>query len=74
MLSILYAYRNRDAERVKYSLDSLVKQTNTNFKVIFLDYGSNLDTANEIKGLISNYNFVTYIYSFSEFAQAQLQI
>jgi len=67
MLSILYAYRNRDAERVKYSLDSLVKQTNTNFKVIFLDYGSNLDTANEIKGLISNYNFVTYIYSFSEF-------
>ena len=67
MLTIVYPYRNRDAERVKRSLDSLKKQVNADFKVLFVDYGSNMHTAKEIKELISNYNFATYIYNFSEF-------
>ena len=67
MITIIYPYRNRETERVKRSLDSLKEQLNINFIVVFVDYGSNLEAANEIKKLISNYSFVTYIYSFSEF-------
>ncbi len=66
MLTIIYPYRNRDAERVKRSLNSLKKQSNTNFKVLFVDYGSNFHIAKEIKELIANYNFADYIYNFSE--------
>lgn len=67
MLTILYPYRNREPERVKRSLDSLKEQENTDFKVLFVDYGSNAVSASGIKGLISQYDFATYIYSFSEF-------
>lgn len=67
MLTILYPYRNRESERVKRSLDSLKKQTNSDFKVLFVDYGSNVISASEIKTLLSQYNFVTYIYNFCEF-------
>lgn len=63
MLTILYIYRNRELERVKRSLDSLVAQKNQNFKVVFIDYGSSEKMAFEIFNLISHYSFVTYHYS-----------
>ncbi|HEX8575223.1 MAG TPA: glycosyltransferase family A protein [Flavobacterium sp.] len=67
MITIIFPYRNREPERIKKSLDSLAGQTNKNFKVIFIDYGSYLDVAIQIKDLVSNYLFVDYIYNFSEF-------
>lgn len=67
MLTILYPYRNREPERVKRSLDSLLQQTNFNFKVVFVDYGSNEALASAIKQLLSGYSFATYVYNFSEF-------
>lgn len=67
MLTILYPYRNRETERVKRSLDSLNEQTNSQFKVLFVDYGSDLISATAIRELISQYKFASYIYSFSEF-------
>lgn len=66
MLTILYPYRNRETERVKRSLDSLIEQTNHDFRVILVDYGSNVSSASEIKELVSSYTFATYIYNFSE--------
>jgi glycosyltransferase involved in cell wall biosynthesis len=40
MVTIVYAFRNRDVLRVKASLDSLQQQTHSDFKVVFVDYGS----------------------------------
>lgn len=64
MMTILYIYRNRDLERVKRSLDSLVSQNNQEFKVVFIDYGSSETRASEIADLILHYPFVAYHYSY----------
>ncbi|MEZ7503845.1 glycosyltransferase family 2 protein [Flavobacterium sp. Arc2] len=64
MITILYPYRNRELERVKRSLDSLAQQTNRDFKVVFVDYGSALATALEIETVLKEYDFVNYIYSY----------
>ena len=60
MLSILYPYRNRDSKRIKRSFDSLLEQTNENFEVFFIDYGSTPDLAVDIKRLCQNYPFISY--------------
>ena len=62
MISIIVAYRNRDAKRVKFFFDSLEKQTNTNFEVVFIDNGSETNIADEIRGIVEQYSFVTYLY------------
>lgn len=67
MITILYAYRNREFNRVKRSLDSLASQTKQNFNVIFVDYGSKKEIASQIKELIKNYSFCEYHYLFTEF-------
>jgi glycosyltransferase involved in cell wall biosynthesis len=64
VISIIYPYRNRELSRIKKSLDSLVSQSNSRFRVIFVDYGSDLDMVFSVRKLLSQYNFVTYIYSY----------
>lgn len=64
MITILYPYRNRELERVKRSFDSLAQQTNRDFKVLFVDYGSALPTAMAIETVLKEYDFVKYIYSY----------
>lgn len=61
-LSIIYAYRNRDFERIKISLESLKNQTDTDFEVVFVDYGSTLDKANAVAQIIKQFNFAAYYY------------
>lgn len=67
MITIIYPYRDRDSERVKRSLDSLKEQTNSDFEVLLVDYGSNLSSASIIKDLVSNYKFAKYFYNYSGF-------
>ncbi|WP_163400279.1 glycosyltransferase family 2 protein [Flavobacterium fluviatile] len=67
MITILYAYRNREINRVKRSLDSLACQTKQNFNVIFVDYGSKKEMASEIKELVKHYSFCKYHYLFTAF-------
>ena len=62
MITILFAYRNRDINRIQKSLDSLSFQTNKNFKVIFVDYGSDPIIANEVVSLMSSYPYLQYFY------------
>lgn len=62
MLSIIYPYRNRDLQRVKNSLESLQLQTNKNFDVYFVNYGSDENYTNLIEGLLKNFSFVNYSY------------
>ena len=64
MITILYPYRDREESRVKRSLDSLAQQSNHDFKVVFVDYGSVFAKAEIIKKLTQNYDFVTYLYSY----------
>jgi glycosyltransferase involved in cell wall biosynthesis len=67
MLSILFPYRNRDLQRLTKSFDSLTKQTDDQFEVYFIDYGSAPELANEVKKLCLNYPFITYQYSPTQF-------
>ncbi|MGE8339822.1 MAG: glycosyltransferase family 2 protein [Flavobacterium sp.] len=67
MITIIYPYKDREFERVKRSLDSLTEQTNSNFEVLLVDYGSDLTYAPIIKELISNYKFAKYLYNYSRF-------
>jgi glycosyltransferase involved in cell wall biosynthesis len=62
MVTIVYAFRNRDVLRVKASLDSLRQQTNTDFKVVFVDYGSELILSEDIQRLVEKYDFAKYFY------------
>ncbi|CAM4097178.1 glycosyltransferase family 2 protein [Gillisia limnaea] len=62
MLSIIYPYRNRNVARVKASLVSLQEQTQQNFEVVFVDYGSEESYAQEVKIMVSGFGFATYYY------------
>ena len=62
MVTIVYAYRNREYLRIKISLDSLKIQSNQNFKVVFVDYGSEPELANQIRELVESYSFSSYYY------------
>lgn len=64
MITILYPYRDRELSRVKRSLDSLSKQSCLDFKVLFVDYGSEFKKAEEVKELLSKYDFAEYFYSY----------
>ena len=60
MLNIILPYRNRDLKRVEFSLNSLQQQTNKNFRIFFIDYGSFPDHAAKIESLCDSYSFVDY--------------
>ncbi len=58
-VTIVYANRNRDLKRIKASFDSLKCQTDFNFRVIFVDYGSEEISVDNLKQLCNCYIFVT---------------
>lgn len=66
-LTILFAYRDREVKRVKECLDSLTRQTEPSFKVIFVDYGTEGVLKEEIARLVSNYSFCKYVYSNAQY-------
>ncbi|MBU2527227.1 MAG: glycosyltransferase [Bacteroidetes bacterium] len=61
-ITILYAYRNRDAQRVRLSLQSLQQQDVKNFEVVFVDYGSEEAFAASVKAVVESFEFATYHY------------
>ncbi|WP_109831571.1 glycosyltransferase family 2 protein [Reichenbachiella versicolor] len=62
-LTIVFGYRNRELQRVRRCLESLSKQSVKNFKVVFIDYGSDSVIAKEVESLISSYSFCDYHYN-----------
>ena len=62
MLSIIYPYRNRNVKHVQKALDSLKRQSVMDFKVYFVDYGSETDIATKVRALADTYSFVNYQY------------
>src|SRR5436190_17877142 len=63
MITILYTYKDKDVEKVKKSLDSLSSQTNNDFKVLFVDFGSNSVYSTELQDVLKKYPFVKHLYS-----------
>ena len=60
MISIIFANRNRDVGRIKASLDSLVAQTDKEFEIIFVDYGSEHNLIRKYQDLFKSYQFVSF--------------
>ncbi len=61
--TIVYCYRNRDLERVKRSIESLLDQKNQNFQIIFVDYGSAPEYQEAVQSYLTpiakvNYRFI----------------
>ncbi len=66
MLTILYSFKNKDLTRVKNSIDSLVRQNNNEFEVLFIDFGSDEQYKNGLIELCKRYDFVRCIYIHSK--------
>lgn len=62
VISIIYAYRNRDTERIKICFESLRKQRLQNFEVILVDYGSEYSHVRELEELSGEYSFVRFFH------------
>lgn len=61
-ITILYAYRSREPERVRQSLLSLSQQTHSGFQVLLVDYGSTNAYAKAVQAVVNNFDFATYAY------------
>lgn len=59
-ISFIVGFRNREPHRVKYFLQSLAEQSSQNFEVLFVDYGSDVNTSSAVKELLSQYPFAVY--------------
>ncbi len=66
MFSIIFPYRNRDIQRVKNALESLENQTNKNFEIYFVNYGSDNAHTQQLEDLLLNYRSVKYSYLYTE--------
>lgn len=67
LLTIIFPYRNREIKHVKRSLDSLGKQSDSNFQAFFADYGSSPRCSEEVRNLCAKYPFITYSYYPTQF-------
>src|SRR5689334_15362901 len=65
-LDIIFCFRDKEVLKVKNALDSLSRQENKNFGVIFIDYGSSSRNSEEIKKLCASFPFCRYEYINSE--------
>ncbi|WP_428231302.1 glycosyltransferase family 2 protein [Flavobacterium sp.] len=61
MITIAITYRNRDLQIVENCLNSLKNQSNTSFKVVLVDFGSEDSYASSLIKLTLNYPFVQLI-------------
>lgn len=64
MITILYIYKDKEVARVKRSLDTLLSQTHSGFKVLLVDFGSGRDKSLEIQNILKQYPFADYLYSY----------
>jgi GT2 family glycosyltransferase len=63
VVTIVLGFRNRGMERVKRCLDSLSRQTFQDFRVVIVDYGSDVTISEQLKALIAGYRSCAYVYT-----------
>lgn len=61
MITIVLSNRNRDLSIVKKCLDSLMMQSETNFELFLIDYGSKLDYLIALEKMLTQYSKVKFI-------------
>lgn len=62
-LSLVFSYRNREVERVQRCLQSLENQSDKNFKVVFVDYGSTEEYKAPMEKVVRSFDFCHYQFS-----------
>lgn len=62
MITIVLTYRNRSLHIVKKCLDSLENQSNKQFTVTLINYGSGDKETNNLEKLLKAYSFIRYIF------------
>ncbi len=60
--SFVVPYRNREVARVKNCLQSIQNQSITDFEIIFVDYGSEVEIQKEIAQLCQQFSSLRYFY------------
>ncbi len=61
--SLIFGYKNREPERIKRCLESLDRQTNRDFEVVFVDYGSDQEFAISVRKIVNSFDFTQYYYN-----------
>lgn len=61
MITLVLTNRNRDLRIVKNCFNSLAEQTVKEFKVILVDYGSDVVYVNGLQNLVQDYSFIQLI-------------
>lgn len=66
-VTVIFPYRNRDAERVERSLGSLCSQEAVKkMEIIFVDFGSDDVHQEKIKNLLKKFSQVNYVYNHTQ--------
>jgi len=61
LITIILTYRNRTIDIVKKCLQSLAIQTNKDFQVTLIDYGSTANFSEELNAVCNDYSFIQLI-------------
>ncbi len=62
MVSLVLTYRNRNSRIVEKCLNSLKEQSDKDFQVVLVDYGSETKSAFHMEELCRKHNFIQYQY------------
>jgi hypothetical protein len=62
MITLVFTFRNRSLHIVKKCLQSLAMQSNSDFKVVVVNYGSDESHSKQIEALLKDFHFVTYLH------------
>lgn len=62
-VTFVTGYRDRDCTRLKRSLESLKKQTVSDFDMLLIDYGSRTGCRSLLREMLAEYGFCRYCYS-----------
>lgn len=66
LVTIIFAYRDRDIVRAKRCFESLKQQSFQDFEVIAVNNGSSPAYSNRFKELCAQYSFIDYVHSYTE--------
>ena len=63
LFSFIFGYRDRETVRLQRCLESLRRQVDQDFEVVFVDYGSERKRATEVEALVAGEYGFHYLYS-----------
>jgi glycosyltransferase involved in cell wall biosynthesis len=64
--SVIIPFRNRAIESIKRNAESWSKQTDIDFELIVLDFGSRSEVSEKVRGIVTEYSFARYIFADTE--------